>query len=265
MGCGWLGLPLSQLLKEKGNTILGTTTSPAKLPILEKQGVNAFLVDLKTKEALPSALFTCDVMVLAFPPKTKSSQTEWYWEAVEHIMQKANESGIKKLILLSSTSVYPEKEMEMSEELILTEENTGHLAIYKGEQSVLRSPHLKTFVLRLGGLAGYDRLLARHFAGRKNLEGGNNPVNLLHRDDAVKIITSFIEKEYAPGIYNVCSPVHPTRKELYVHDCKKYGLPAPEFLETGEGKTISSKKVQKMGYTFEFADPYDYFYLVDRS
>lgn len=253
-GCGWLGLPLAEALIEKGYAVKGSTTTSGKVELFRQKEIEPFLLDFK-EENLPEDFLKSDIWIIAFPPRSKRTDGEWYWQAIDRLSNLASDFYTKKVIHLSSTSVYPDSEGIMTEASTLTIENSGSPSILIAEQFVRSIPNSNTYVLRLGGLAGYDRLLARHFAGKTDLKGGHNPVNLLHRDDAIGSILQFIENELETGIYNICSPEHPTRQELYTHDCIRLGMPLPHFAPDNEkGKVISSAKIEQY-YQFKFQSP----------
>jgi nucleoside-diphosphate-sugar epimerase len=258
-GCGWIGLPLAQLLLQNGYEVLGSTTTSEKLPLLVENGIKAFQLNFAL-DTIPTDFLESNVWVIAFPPKSKSTDGNWYFQAIKQIAELAKSYHPSKMILLSTTSVYPDSETTYTEEFEITESNTGNLSIFQAEQCILKSNIEQKFVLRLGGLAGANRFLARHFSGKSDLKGGNHPVNLLHQDDAIHAITHFIENEVESGIYNVCSPMHPTRKELYTLDCQRFGLPLPYFKDERESsKIISSEKIREL-YTFKYADPLEFEY-----
>ncbi len=255
-GCGWLGFPLAKHLIQNGCEVVGTTTNPMKLDALKQAGVEAILWDATQEEDLPAIVLSCQVWVMAFPPKTKSTDGEWYWQAISHLAEQTRDQGIEKLILLSSTSVYPDTPAEVSEDDPIEEEKTGHLALFKAEKVLAQTEELKTYILRLGGLAGHDRVLARHMAGKSGIKNGLAPVNLVHLKDAVHVVALFAQADYEEGIYNVCCPEHPTRQALYTAECEKRGWPIPEFIPEGKGKVVSSSKLLKeTEYQFLFPDP----------
>ena len=258
-GCSWIGLPLAELLLQKSYEIFGSTTTSKKLPILTQKGINAFQINFAL-DYTPTDFLKSDVWVIAFPPKSKSTDGNWYWQAIKHISELAESYRPTKMILLSTTSVYPDSDTIYAETFEMTELNTGNSSIFQAEKCVLKSTVEQKFVLRLGGLAGANRFLARHFSGKSDLKGGNHTVNLLHQDDAIHAIAHFIENEVESGVYNVCSPKHPTRKELYTHDCQRFGLPLPHFKdETESSKVISSEKISEF-YTFKYIDPMEFEY-----
>jgi nucleoside-diphosphate-sugar epimerase len=263
LGCGWLGGPLAISLRQKGYLVKGSTTSMGKLSTLTEAGIEAFLFDVKTDD-YPFVFFETDVLVIAFPPKSKQTDGEWYASAVRRVTQMASSSKVRKVILLSSTSVYPDWAETYTEDNELDSNSSAAPSLVKAEQEVRDIFPESAYVLRLGGLAGDDRLLARHFAGKKDLKSGDSPVNLLHREDAVRILTLFAENEFKAGVYNVCAGQHPSRNELYTADCKRFGLPLPHFSEEeSKGKTISNQKLlDETGYRFVYPDPKSFDYTV---
>jgi len=259
IGCGWLGLPLGKKLAKEGCRVIGTTTTPAKLPLLEAEGIIAYLVDLHATEVSLQPFLSATTWILAFPPKTKSTTGEWYVRAISRIVDYVRQCKVEKIILLSSTSVYPDRSGTMDEETVLTEINTGNLAIWQAEQVVLKSGISHSYVLRLGGLTGEGRILARHFAGKEGLINGDSPVNLLHRMDAINSVSLFVHKAPKSGVYNVCSPVHPARKEVFKNDCICLNLPEPHFLPGGVQRIVSSDKLLDLGFSFLYPDPRNFF------
>lgn len=262
-GCGWLGFPLAMRLIKKGHTVLGTTTQGAKMVLLEREGIKAFKVDLMKEDTLNSLLFQSEILVLAFPPKIRSTIGDWYVQAVKRIVEAAKCSSVKRFIMLSSTSVYPDVCQVMTEEYDLSSSISGNAVLVEAEQAVSGSG-IDSIVLRLGGLAGDDRWLARHFSGKTDLPNGSSPVNLLHKEDALHVIEMSIENAIPIGIYNICSPEHPTKEELYTKECREAGWALPHYKNEAKkgGKIISVEKwLQTARSTFIFNSPFDYTYV----
>ena len=260
LGCGWLGFPLAKALIELGIQVSGTTTSPEKIGLFENAQIKASLYQAGI-DKVPKSVLDQEVLIMAFPPKSKSTDGEWYWRAIQNILNQIQSSSIQKVIMISSTSVYPEIPGEISEEFVLTDQNTGNFSLYQAEKIILENK-IPSYVLRLGGLTGSNRLLAKHFAGKTELKNGNYPVNLIHLDDAIGIVSLFIFNNYKTGAYNVCSPIHPLKKELYTHDCQRFSLSLPLYEKnSNSGKEISAKKLLDItGYQFKFPDPMTYNY-----
>ncbi len=260
LGCGWLGFPLAKFLVQSGYQVAGTTTSPVKIEIFEDARITGSIFRAGLDE-VPMSILNKEILIIAFPPKSKSTDGEWYRKSIQTILCQIRASSIKIVILISSTSVYPEIPAVISEDFELNIDQTSNPGLFLAEKSVLEY-HIPTYILRFGGLTGGNRLLAKHFAGKRNLKNGNSPVNLIHIEDAVGILYSFISEDFKPGVYNACSPLHPKKKVLYTKDCERFNLPLPEYEDTkGDGKEISVKKLLEVTkYKFKFPDPETYTY-----
>lgn len=259
LGCGWIGLPLAKVLLKKRFSVKGSTTTIEKTCVLSELGITPFLVDFK-ETIIPEGLLQSDIWVIAFPPQSRKTDSAWYWQAMERLSDYAHKYSVKKIIMLSSTSVYPDLPATMTENMELTEENCANISILKAENAILKLQNTAVCILRLGGLAGYDRIMARYFAGKEGLTGSQHPTNLVHRDDVLKVIAHLIEKEFKKELYNVCCLEHPTRKELYTYDCKRMHWPLPVFVQDKEvGKTVCSKKINQE-VEFTYLNPLDFKY-----
>ncbi|MEM9983228.1 MAG: SDR family NAD(P)-dependent oxidoreductase, partial [Bacteroidota bacterium] len=157
-----------------------------------------------------------------------------------------------------ATSVYPELNKEVGEEEATRVANP---ALWDGEQLLQNTLKDKVCTLRLGGLMGDDRVAGKYFAGKKDLKTGDTPVNYIHRDDAIGIITKVIEQEIKNEVFNVVAPQHPTRKEVYLYQAQKYGFEVPTFAATTttDYKQVSTEKLRNLlNYSFQYPDPLNF-------
>lgn len=65
-------------------------------------------------------------------------------------------------------------------------------------------------ILRLAGLMGKNRYLAKYYTDK--VAKSDTIVNHIHKEDALGIIEKIVN-DNVTGIYNVCTPLHPTRKK----------------------------------------------------
>jgi nucleoside-diphosphate-sugar epimerase len=176
-------------------------------------------------------------------------------------------SAIKNIIYISSTSVYPELNREVFEEDVITPEQSASPTMVKTEnllKDFCENSKLNLTILRCGGLMGYDRIPAKYFSGWRGLTTGDIQVNYVHRDDVIKVIETIIEDEIWNEIFNIVSPIHPIRKEIYSKNCEEFGFEMPEFVKPNEPqafKIISPKKwLECSKYSFIYENPLDYYY-----
>lgn len=225
IGLGWFGSALAKDLA-RNYEIKGTTRSPDKHP-----GAEVLLVP-----GIPSdELMNADVIVLNIPPF--ANQLEWFkswnWNQSTHI------------IFISSTSVFGEMSGEVDENTLPVPESENAKELVACETWFKSFP--SSTIIRFGGLIGPDRHPGRSLSGRKNIKGGNQPVNLIHLDDCIGFTKLVIEKHLTHETYNLVHPAHPTRREYYQNWCRDHELPLPEFVDSDTpGKIISHLKVSSL-------------------
>jgi nucleoside-diphosphate-sugar epimerase len=267
LGCGWLGLPLAEKLTEAGNRVKGSTTRSERLHEIKSAGAAGFLVKAEEGKWAGADLkefLTCDILIIAIPPGTKRNPLSKHAAEVKELLAyiATHSISIKKVIYISSTSVYKNANKVVTEGDVTRFAEADNKVLAEAEMYILQSSIPERLVLRMGGLTGYDRMLARFFAGKTDLAGWNEPVNLVHRDDAVGSILFMLDKKVCAETFNVCSPEHPNRKLFYERLCVKFNLDQPVFNTAidADWKEVSSEKISSLGYSWIFPDPFKYSY-----
>ncbi|WP_298222285.1 SDR family oxidoreductase [Flavobacterium sp.] len=256
LGCGWLGFPLAQQLVSQGYTIYGATTSASKLEMLENNGIKPFQIsvsELGIEGDMISFLKDSEILILNIPPKLRGVEKEDFVAKINRIAAAVEASSIRKILLVSSTSVYSDLNEIITENIIPQPDSESGRQLLKAEQLLQNNPNFQITVLRFGGLIGNERHPIRFLAGRKNIENPDAPINLIHLDDCIGIIQSIIENEVWDETFNAVAPFHPTRKAYYNQKALDMNLEIPEFNfdKPSIGKTILSDKVTSvLGYTF---------------
>ncbi len=261
LGCGWLGLPLAKSLIQKGFSIKGSTTSEEKLEVLEKAGIEPFLISIKSNKVVGEVvkfLEDSDILIIDIPPDLRHGNTESFIEKMQQSIPFLEQSSIKKLIFVSSTSVYSgynlaadiasQDEYKVTEETIAVPENESGIQLLASEKILMSNKNFATTIIRFGGLIGEDRNPTKFLAGRKNIENPNSPINFIHQKDCIGIIEKIIETNSWNQIYNGVAPFHPSRKNYYTQKAIEMGLEIPEFDESKPsfGKIVSSEKIEKV-------------------
>lgn len=261
LGCGWLGTALGKSLLWKGYVVKGSTASSASYNVLETTGIGTFHIkvepDLMTVDY--NSFFNTDVLMISIPPKRIENIEDIFPRQINQIIQYIQKQKIKRVLFISSTSVYESTNNKVSEGNEGNPEKSSGKALLKAEKMLMELPDVQTTVLRFGGLIGANRNPARFLLKAKQA-AGSTPVNLIHRDDCVQIITELIEKDIWGEVFNACSPGHPTKKEFYTKAAEVSQLPVPEFTEQKENYKIvvSDKLIQRLNYSFRYPNPLDY-------
>jgi len=260
LGCGWLGLPLAEQLVKSGYRVNGSTRTKEDLSILEGKGINPCLLVLDPEirgENLDS-FFYSDILIINFPPERRDDIASYHELQAISLIDQIKKSSIKKVLFVSSTSVYPDLNREVTENETSPPTKPSGKALLKFETLLNSTTEFETTVLRFAGLIGYERRPGRFLAGKKEVSNGEAPVNLIHRDDCINIIQQIIEKDIWGKTLNACSDVHPKRKDYYTNAASKLGLTPPDFIETKKYsyKIINTEKLKRvLNYSFKYPDP----------
>ncbi|WP_207428749.1 SDR family oxidoreductase [Pedobacter sp. SYSU D00535] len=260
LGAGWLGLPLGRFLKRQGYELKGSVTSFEKFGLLQEAGIQPFRLMLspELEGENTDSFFQCDLLIVNFPPKRRPDIEEYHSAQMTALLEEIRKHGIKKVLFVSSSSVYPDVNREVFEYEDLEPEKGSGKALRMVEQLLMDEAGLQTTILRFGGLVGHDRQPGRFLAAKKDVPNGDAPVNLIHQDDCIGIIHQLIKQQVAGGIFNACAEKHPLRKDYYRQAALQIGLEPPEFAQFGEVrfKIVNSEKIRKtLNYTFKYPDP----------
>ncbi len=257
LGCGWLGLPLAKSLIKNGFSINGSTTSLEKMNLLKEAGIAPFQITLledAIEGEIAAFLENSSVLIIDIPPKLRGNFKENFVAKIQTLLSSLEQSTVKKILFVSSTSVYSEDNSEVTEATHPKPETESGKQLLEAEFLLMNNPHFQSTVVRFGGLIGEDRHPIRFLSGKKNIENPDAPINLIHQQDCIGIIQSIIENEVWNEIFNAVAPFHPSRKEYYTQKAIELNLSLPEFDESkpSVGKIISSEKiVQNLNFKFQ--------------
>ncbi|WP_290664347.1 NAD-dependent epimerase/dehydratase family protein [Ignavibacterium sp.] len=261
LGCGWLGLPLAESLIKDGYSVKGSTTTDLKLPVLQSKSIDAYKIVLNPDLIGENAekFFDCEVLVLNIPTLRRNDIIEYHFLQIESVVNHLRNSACKKIIFISSTSVYGNKNTEVDENSKTLPDTLSGEALVIVENYLRQNKNFDSTIIRFGGLIGPGRNPAKFALSRDVIEYSDTPLNLIHLDDCIGIIKCVLEKDVWNEIINGVCEYHPTRKEFYSLSAEKLSLPEPEFREGKEPyKIVKSKKINSLlNYQFKFPNPLD--------
>jgi len=253
LGCGWYGKALAKDLLKKGFIVKGSATASEKLGDLSNQGILPYLLRFEAdSQVVDPDFFKCDVLVISIPPKVKAGESNSYPAKIQQIINACIENRVKKIIYISSTSVYGDHNSEVNELTDPKPDTASGLVLLDAEQLFQNQASFKTTIIRFGGLIGPGRQPGRFFAGKIDIANGLAPVNLIHQSDCVGISMAIIMKDAFGYLFNGCSPDHPAKAGFYREMALKAGLPVPEFInELKSWKVVNSLNLPGIsGYEF---------------
>ena len=253
LGSGWLGSPLASHLFEVGHTINISTRTAEKTKDLADRLFTPYLIDLDNQTTDVDAFLAADIVIINITSKSK--------DGFAKLISKIENSSIKKVLFVSSSSVYQAVTGIVTEDSGL---ESADSLLYQIEQMFIANTHFETTILRLSGLIGYSRHPGRFFNNGKIVQQPDAPVNLIHRDDCIGIINHIIEQQAWGEIFNGCAMTHPTKREFYSHARDLLEKPHPEFNDVSDSsayKIVSNDKViRQLGYRFIYPDVMDIHY-----
>ena len=256
LGCGWLGMPLAKAAVLKRFSVKGSTTSLEKLALLENIGITPFQIVLsenKTTGNLTEFLENSEILIIDVPPKLRGVEQENFIKKIRNTIPFIEKSSVKKVLFVSSTSVYGNSHTYVSEETLPKPDTESGKQILETEQLLQNNSNFKTTVLRFGGLIGKDRHPIHFLAGRENLDNPIASINLIHQEDCIGIILKIIEMNAWNETFNAVAPFHPSREMYYTQKARDLNLALPKFnnKDNSGGKIIWSDRVKNvLNYTF---------------
>lgn len=244
LGCGWLGMALALELTQKGFDVKGSTRSNDQFETMRLGGILPYSINLDQPSDAMSDFLASDVLLIAVPSKNV--------ENFKHLIYTIEQSSVKKVLFISSTSVYPNTNQFVAEDF-----DIPHSALSEIENLFKGNKRFKTTILRFGGLFGYDRKPGKFHPTGKVIDNPEGYVNLIHRDDCIRIIHQIIEQDVWEVTLNACADSHPTRRDFYTKEAHRLGLEAPQFNENSlcQYKIIGTDKLKSLlNFSYKYAD-----------
>ena len=256
LGCGWLGTPLAESLIRKGYGVRGSTTREEKVASLLQKNIEARVLRLgetDIKGDIRSFLEGLDALVVNIPPGMRANSNADFTARIQVLESYLQKAGTPHLVFVSSTSVYGDAQENVGEtDLPLPDSQTGRHLLEA--ETILRSNTARsTQILRPGGLLGTDRHPIFSLSGKQLTSDGNARVNLVRRQDVLRILELLIANPANTGVFNAVFPEHPSKREFYTTEASYFGIPPPCYIEKPgrtKGKEIHSRALQEMGYRF---------------
>lgn len=188
IGLGWLGRAFSESLTAVGRSSWGTRR------------------DSFSFEAGEFPRTPADLLLLNTPPLIHISPAEY--------SQKVLLGLNSRLIFISSTGVYGNNSGRVTESIEPLPNTASGIWLVETEKRLRDRFKEKLTVVRPGGLIGGSRHPVYSLSGRRAVRGGNNPINLIHREDLVSILYVL---EIRPDfqLINTVAPYHPLKKDYY--------------------------------------------------
>lgn len=245
VGCGYVGERLGIRAHGLGARVIATTRRPERAAALAARGLDARRLDPHDAAALVPVLAGCDALVHSVPPGTDG-------DATTSIATAAARAGVRALVYLGSTGVYPPDAGDVDERSALGATGRG-MARLHAEQALREAAArdgLRVTILRIAAIYGPGRgIHVRLRAGAYRVAGpGTNYVSRIHVDDLVTTALRCAEAAGCapPGtvtIYCVADDLPTTARAHADGVAAVLGLPPPPSMPWDEApETLRSNR-----------------------
>ena len=271
IGMGHIGKALSARLREAGHTVVGTTTTPAKVEGLKAYADEVAVMRGSERKKVALASKDVDAVIVTAAPdvrktRTREEREEHYRDVLEETCKSAA-AACPRSIFLSSFSVYgdggPGDGPITEQTPVSNQEEPSAKYYHRAEQAILGGG--AGCVLRFPDMYGAPgdltfpqrvQMAQTHFGG-KIIFSPDAPLYAIHFDDVVNAVIHVVGGNLS-GIFNVCdnSKVPPTNKDVFDAICDGEGMPRLEFLShiKAPNRKISADKIYGSGYSVKHAD-----------
>src|SRR5690606_13624327 len=209
-------------------------TTIEKATLLQQNGFEAYPIEISEngiKGEINALLKNTEVLILMMPHGLRKKTGADYVLKMAHLLEAIKSSSVKKIVLVSSISVYDDSQGKVTEKDVPKPATIAGKQLRQVEELFSNSEELQTTIVRFGGLIGGSRQPVKYLAGRKDLADGNAPVNLIHRDDCISILVEIIKQDAFGKTFNAVNPNHPTKADYYIQKAKELNLEPPTFAE----------------------------------
>lgn len=260
VGGGWLGLPLSKFLANLGHAVVVTKTTLEGAQQIDCDEVPATMVDLGQGDShavTALAPFQPQILVGCFPPGFRRGNGDEYALYWQTLVLAAERLAVEKIVMVSSTTVYPNRAESMSEEMasFALAHNSDDFSLnakvmLRAEQSLIDSG-IDYVIVRCSGLIGPERNPARFVTHLKQVSD-QAPANMLHLSDAIGAV-SYAALQLDNQVINATTPNTTSKAEFYqaAIDRSDLSLALPPVVHNAD-KHISADKLVELGYKFHF-------------
>jgi nucleoside-diphosphate-sugar epimerase len=236
-GCGYLGLRVARLWRQAGDRVFAVTRSADKAGLLAADGLTPLVADISQPNTLApiAQLAGIDTVLFAVGFDRTADRTirEVYVDGLAQVLRIL--PAVSRFIYISSTGVYGQVAGdEVDENSPCQPTREGGQACLAAEQ-LLRQSNLaeRTIVLRLAGIYGPGRIpRAKELqAGAAIAAPAQGFLNLIHVDDAARIVVLAAERATPPRLYCVSDGQPVQRMEYYNELARLVDAPPPKFID----------------------------------
>jgi 2-alkyl-3-oxoalkanoate reductase len=242
---GFLASHLIPVLRERGHSVRALVLPSSDRTPLRQAGVDIHTGDVRLPDTLAGAMRQVDaVFHLAAAIGVRRPLREYYAVNVtgtENVCRAAVAAGVKRLVHVSSTSVYEQGLGVPVDETFPLAPPPDPYAETKAAgdmlvQRLIADEHLPASIVRTSTIFGpgdhlnFGRIADRLLAGTSIVIGsGRNRVPVAFVDDVVRGLLLVLEHQAAGEVYNITDDRCPTQRELLEEIADQVGARPPRI------------------------------------
>lgn len=236
IGCGYLGRRVALEWARRDDLVYAVTRSPETAREFSKVGLHAVLADVTEPETLDSLPAASTVLfAVGYDPDAGHAMREVYVDGLQNVLHRLPNT-VDRFIYISSTGVYGQTDGSWVDELspCAPVREGGKVCLAAEQRLAAHALGQCRIVLRLAGIYGPGRIprLRHVMSMRASQASAHGHLNLIHVDDAVRVVLAVEERAEPPRTYLV-SDGHPVRRhDFYQFIVQLRKLPQSRFEST---------------------------------
>lgn len=232
IGCGYLGERVAREWLRQGDEVWALTRSVSNAERFANLGLKPVIGDVLAPNSLRT-LPTAESVLYAvgFDRTSGVNKRAVYVEGLNNVLSEVR-ATCGRFLYVSSTSVYGQDAGEFVDESSPTTPSEENGRICCDAEAVARQLRPDAIILRLAGIYGPGRLLARVEQLRRGERLSGNPeawLNLIHVEDAVRAVLAAESHGVLGETYLVCDDRPLRRREYYSSLAATVAAPSPQF------------------------------------
>jgi nucleoside-diphosphate-sugar epimerase len=236
VGCGYLGSRVARLWREKDNAVAVVTRSAGRAAELRTAGYTPLVADVTDGASLDRIrqLVGIDSVLYAVGIDRASgkSMREVYVEGLRNTLD-ALPVSVRRFIYISTTGVYAQTDGSWINEDSPSEpaREGGRICLEAEALLTQHAFHDRAIILRLAGIYGPGRIPRRDelLSGQPITAAPDAWLNLIHVDDAARIVLAVEGQVKPPRVYLVSDGRPVRRRDYYAEAARLLQAPQPVF------------------------------------
>lgn len=261
-GCGDIGSRLGTLLAQRGHSVWGLRRSSAGLPE-QITPVTGDLLDPETLAQIPKKI---DYAVFCATPDevTEAAYRRIYIDALSMFLERLadQQPKVKRLLFVSSTSVYHQQDGEWVDEASATQPTHFRGQTLLQAERLLSNCPWPSLAARCGGIYGPGRNRLVNQVRQGDIQLRDEPplyTNRIHSDDCAAALAHLISLKNPDNCYLLVDSNPATKQEVVDWIAQRLGIPppartkpTPAAKDLSQGKRCSNKRLLESGFNFQY-------------